>query len=241
MGQKRPGPGAGRLASAHCTLAGRGGLRRGDPRARAPKTLGLYAHDLSLEPQQAKAWVCALAGLHDIGKASPAFQQKWLEGKERLWATGLTWSSDPTPPPDDLSHSIISEAVLPELLEARGWKYRAAQNVAAAVGEHHGFRATRGDLDKATTREKGNANWDEVRRELFEAVLGCWGWGRLPKLNSMGVRLSSAWRALPALPTGLARASTFTPSATIWPGITGRPRCGPRKSLMASAGFSAKP
>ncbi|AWR87925.1 MULTISPECIES: CRISPR-associated helicase/endonuclease Cas3 [Meiothermus] len=151
-----------------------------------PKTLELYAHDLSLEPQQAKAWVCALAGLHDIGKASPAFQQKWLEGKERLWATGLTWSSDPTPPPDDLSHSIISEAVLPELLEARGWKYRAAQNVAAAVGEHHGFRATRGDLDKATTREKGNANWDEVRRELFEAVLEVLGVGEAPKVKLYG-------------------------------------------------------
>lgn len=151
-----------------------------------PKTLELYAHDLSLEPQQAKAWVCALAGLHDIGKASPAFQQKWPEGKERLWATGLTWSSDPTPPPHDLSHSIISEVVLPELLEARGWKYRAAQNVAAAVGEHHGFRATRGDLDKATTREKGNANWDEVRRELFEAVLEVLGVGEAPKVKLYG-------------------------------------------------------
>lgn len=85
-----------------------------------PKTLELYARDLHLEAQPAKAWVCALAGLHDIGKASPAFQQKWLEGKERLWATGLTWSSEPTPPPHDLSHSIISEVVLPELLEARG-------------------------------------------------------------------------------------------------------------------------
>lgn len=150
-----------------------------------PKTLELYAHDLGLEPQQAKAWVCALAGLHDIGKASPAFQQKWPEGKERLWATGLTWLSDPTPP-HDLSHSIISEVVLPEMLEARGWKYRAARNVAAAVGEHHGFRATGGDLDKATTREKGNASWDEVRRELFEAVLEVLGVGEAPKVKLYG-------------------------------------------------------
>lgn len=152
-----------------------------------PKTLELYAHDLSLEPQQAKAWVCALAGLHDIGKASPAFQQKWPEGKERLWATGLTWSSEPTPPPHDLSHSIISEVVLPELLEARGWKYRAAQNVAAAVGEHHGFRATGDDLEKAgTTREKGNADWDGVRRELFEAVLEVLGVVEAPKVKLYG-------------------------------------------------------
>lgn len=150
------------------------------------KTLDLYARDLNLEPQQAKAWVCALAGLHDIGKASPAFQQKWPEGQQRLWATGLTWSSNPTPPPGDLSHSIISEAVLPELLEARGWKRRAAEHVAAAVGEHHGFRATGGDLDKATTREKGNGDWDEVRRELFEAVLEVLGVGEAPKVKCYG-------------------------------------------------------
>ncbi|MFN3392459.1 MAG: CRISPR-associated helicase Cas3' [Meiothermus ruber] len=152
-----------------------------------PTTLELYARDLNLEAQQAKAWVCALAGLHDIGKASPAFQQKWPEGKERLWATGLTWLIDPTPPPHDLSHSVISEAVLPELLEARGWKYRAARNVAAAVGEHHGFRATGDDLEKAgTTREKGNADWDGVRRELFEAVLEVLGVGEAPTVRLYG-------------------------------------------------------
>jgi len=46
-----------------------------------PRTLELYAQDLQLDCQQAKAWTCALAGLHDLGKASPAFQQKWDVGK----------------------------------------------------------------------------------------------------------------------------------------------------------------
>jgi CRISPR-associated endonuclease/helicase Cas3 len=152
-----------------------------------PKTLGLYALDLNLEPRQAKAWICALAGLHDLGKASPAFQQKWLEGKERVWENGLSWQNNPTPPPNDVSHSLISEAVLPELLEARGWKRRAAKNVAAAVGEHHGFRATWDDLAKAgTTREKGNVDWDSVRRELFEAVLEVLGVGEAPEVCIYG-------------------------------------------------------
>lgn len=151
-----------------------------------PKTLELYARDLKLEPQQAKAWICALAGLHDIGKASPAFQQKWPEGKERVWATGLTWSSDPTPPPDDVSHSVISEAVLPELLEARGWKGRAAQNVAAAVGEHHGFRVTQDDLKRVVSKERGKGAWDEVRCELFEAVLEVLEVGEAPQVSIYG-------------------------------------------------------
>ncbi len=152
-----------------------------------PKTLELYAQDLNLELQQAKAWICALAGLHDLGKASPAFQQKWPQGKERVWENGLSWTNDPTPPPDDVSHSLISEAVLPELLEARGWKRRAAMNVAAAVGAHHGFRAMEEDLSKAgTVTEKGNADWDKVRRELFDAVLEVLGVGEAPKVSIYG-------------------------------------------------------
>ncbi|MDW8481393.1 MAG: CRISPR-associated helicase Cas3' [Meiothermus sp.] len=144
------------------------------------KTLELYAGDLNLPPEQAKAWVCALAGLHDIGKASPAFQQKWPAGKERVWQAGLTWTTPPTAPPDDVSHSAISEAVLPDLLEARGWVRRAAENVAAAVGEHHGFRTAQQDLDSVTGKEKGRGAWDEVRRELFEAVLEVLGVGEAP-------------------------------------------------------------
>lgn len=148
-----------------------------------PKTLELYAQDLKLEARQAKAWICALAGLHDIGKASPAFQQKWLEGKERVWATGLTWSSGPTPPPNDVSHSVISEEVLPGLLEGKGWNPRAAQNVAAAVGEHHGFRATREDLDGVVGKEKGHAAWETVRQELFDAVLEVLQVGNAPQVS----------------------------------------------------------
>lgn len=150
------------------------------------KTLQLYARDLNLETAEARAWISALVGLHDIGKASPAFQQKWLEGKERVCASGLTWAVDPTPPPRDVSHSVISEEVLPGLLEERGWNRRAAENIAAAVSEHHGFRATRHDLDAAVAKEKGESAWDKVRKELFEAVLGALDVGEASKVPTYG-------------------------------------------------------
>jgi len=150
------------------------------------KTLELYARDLNLEPQQAKAWICALAGLHDLGKASPAFQQKWPEGKKLVWAAELTWSSDPTPPPNDVSHSVISEEVLPSLLERKGWEPGAAAHVAAAVGQHHGFRATREELDGVTSREKGKGAWDGVRCELFNAVLEVLEVGEAPRVSTYG-------------------------------------------------------
>ncbi len=151
-----------------------------------PKTLELYAHDLGLEPAAAKAWICALVGLHDLGKASPAFQQKWPEGKERIWNKGLTWKTDPTPTPKDISHSVISEEVLPALLEGKGWTPRAAQNVAAAVGQHHGFRATRQDLDAVVTKEKGKGVWDDVRGWLFDEVLRVLEVGKAPQISMYG-------------------------------------------------------
>ncbi|RMH53441.1 MAG: CRISPR-associated helicase Cas3' [Deinococcus-Thermus bacterium] len=154
---------------------------------REPKrTLELYAQDLGLPLEPAKAWVCALAGLHDIGKASPAFQQKWEAGMKRVWEAGLTWATPPTAPPDDLPHSVISEEVLPDLLEAKGWNPRAARNVAAAVGEHHGFRATQENLDSVVGKEKGKGAWDKVRGELFEAVLNVLNVGEAPKVPLYG-------------------------------------------------------
>lgn len=150
------------------------------------RTLELYAQDLNTTLSQAKAWVCALAGLHDIGKASPAFQQKWDEGKERGWSNGLVWKTDPTPPPYDISHSVISEAVLPELLEDIGWNPRAAQNISAAVGEHHGYRAIQENLDSVVGKEKGKGIWNDVRRELFEAVLWVLKPGEAPQVPLYG-------------------------------------------------------
>jgi CRISPR-associated endonuclease/helicase Cas3 len=55
-----------------------------------PQTRALYAADLGLPVDPARRWVCALAGLHDLGKASPAFQQRWAPGAARVRACGLT-------------------------------------------------------------------------------------------------------------------------------------------------------
>lgn len=141
-------------------------------------TLDRYAADLGLPREQARAWVCALVGLHDLGKASPAFQQKWADGQARVWATGLTWpaGSPPTKPPHDVPHNVITQVTLPELLRRRGWGGRSAQRIADAIGAHHGFRAQQADILRARGKlQQGVEAWAAARQELFDIVLAILG------------------------------------------------------------------
>lgn len=137
-------------------------------------TLGLFAHDLNLEISRARAWVCALAGLHDLGKASPAFQQKWDAGRERV-KVYLSWNDTQRKPPPtdkDTPHNHITQTTLPHLLVGCGWTFDAADQISDAIGAHHGFRAKALELGQASeTRECGGADWYRVRLELFESVL----------------------------------------------------------------------
>lgn len=134
-------------------------------------TLNLFAADLQLEITEARAWVCALIGLHDLGKASPAFQQKWPEGCERV-KLHLPWPDNQKAPPDDTPHSAVSQVELCKLLPMNGWSLRAAKLAADAVGAHHGWRVEGRLLGDADTRaENGGAKWGAVREELFQTVL----------------------------------------------------------------------
>lgn len=136
------------------------------------RTRELYARDLGLDVDTALPWVCALAGLHDLGKASPAFQQKWTPGAPRVRERALTWNEND--PPDHVAHGLITQWALEVLLEDLGWTYRSSLHVADAVGCHHGFRATSDDLD-IDRREHGGKHWDAARKELLEAVLAVLG------------------------------------------------------------------
>lgn len=156
-------------------------------------TKELYATDFGLPGDDALLWVCALAGLHDIGKVSPAFQQKWAEGFRRLVrvAPGFDWRSDerqsePTKPPKDISHSLISQATLPDLLEQHGFPHSLVAEVADAVGCHHGFRASASTLDNARfPRERGVGLWDEAREALTQAVCETVGVGAVPTARKL--------------------------------------------------------
>ena len=146
-------------------------------------TRNLYARDLGYSETDegrdaAMRWVCALIALHDLGKASPAFEQQWADWpkKEEAAALGLDWPEGRTGPShkprgEVVSHSLISHAALPALLTVHGWTNGVAEHLADAVGAHHGFRAKATELVKADRpKEQGRGTWERVRQELYDAV-----------------------------------------------------------------------
>jgi CRISPR-associated endonuclease/helicase Cas3 len=70
---------------------------------------------LGLGEEEAGKWLAFWAGLHDLGKASPAFQGKWPIGWERL-EDGLRKKP---PPRNPLPHGILTAIFIPDLLKEK--------------------------------------------------------------------------------------------------------------------------
>jgi CRISPR-associated endonuclease/helicase Cas3 len=160
-------------------------------------TQELFSADFQLPKIEAINWVLALIALHDLGKVSPAFQQLWVQGLDQLVRVEprFDWRGINKAPryPEYVSHSLISQAVLPKLLQAKGFHRRLANGtggsggVADAVGCHHGFRAT--SLEDAMSQpEKGVGIWDEARQAVFDTVLETIGVGQAPPVERLSAQ-----------------------------------------------------
>lgn len=135
-----------------------------------PQTLALFAADYELDTETARRWVCALAGLHDLGKASPTFQALWdmevkrpLGGVERLISRPKQVEEKP--------HGQITQLVLAALLQCMEWPESVASPIADAVGCHHGRRAEQKDVEDIPDSFVGGDDWNQARQKLLELVL----------------------------------------------------------------------
>lgn len=138
------------------------------PALRAQVTTGLGLPDETT----AETWVAYLAGLHDIGKASPAFQAKYPGALDRLTAAGLP----PSHPELDPGHGIVSTLSIAPILVERGVPQVAANTLATAIGGHHGiFPSSRQTQDPKKVQWLGTVNWDAVRQELAATLAGLLG------------------------------------------------------------------
>ena len=133
--------------------------------AREPEaTRKRMAACLNMAWEDARPWLLLVVACHDLGKACPGFQCKWLD------MTGLPPTRSPNA---EVNHAFVSQIALAELLREMGWPDELAELVADAVGCHHGSRAspiTLNDLE-GDRRAIGKDDWTQIRRGLVAALL----------------------------------------------------------------------
>jgi CRISPR-associated endonuclease/helicase Cas3 len=126
------------------------------------------------DPENLK-WVVFLAALHDLGKASPAFQlhSRFSSAdldtiRNRLASAGLRV---PGLRDSQTRHGAITARILPEILVDRyGFSAQAAQLFSRAAGAHHGVFATSKELGRVDSRAIGDRSWSEFRRSMIEQL-----------------------------------------------------------------------
>jgi CRISPR-associated endonuclease/helicase Cas3 len=124
---------------------------------------------LGLDGQEdgARAWVSAIAGLHDLGKACPAFQLR-PEAKSII---GL-YSDLPRLKDDlkarDAPHGIVTARELPEVLVGLGLSVPIARRLSVVTGGHHGTFPRSVDIYRLNGDAVGKGAWSRARRDLAQ-------------------------------------------------------------------------
>ncbi|MEW2635658.1 CRISPR-associated helicase Cas3' [Streptomyces sp. NPDC048389] len=141
-----------------------------------------------------------LAGVHDIGKATPAFACQVEQLAQVMRARGLEMRSRQAMGADRrlAPHGLAGQVLLGEWLEARhGWTVKQTGQFTVAVGGHHGVPPEHGQIqaldshpDLLRTRGPSRASWQRVQEELLDACadefgvrerLTAWRTVRLPQ------------------------------------------------------------
>lgn len=140
------------------------------PSQRGGLSIGLGLGD---DQDAAGLWCAFLAGLHDLGKASPAFQlqvdRTRAKVKQRLRDNGLTVSSSRTS--KYTPHGVITAATLPCILTtAFGVGSRIANRIGTVIGGHHGVFPTSSETQGISSTARGNQGWNRHRRAMVDQL-----------------------------------------------------------------------
>lgn len=117
-----------------------------------------------------------LAGVHDIGKATPAFASKVPALRARMEDHGFRFPRGVEKDRALLPHATAGHLVLADwLVDEYGWRRPATRSLAVVVGGHHGVPPTALDLRTAMDVPDALGReglWPEVRHELLAWMTG---------------------------------------------------------------------
>ena len=131
-------------------------------------------------------WCGFLAGLHDLGKASPAFQLQVPGTRADLerCLRGIDLPIDRMPGARRTPHGTITAATLPNILvELFQMDRRLARTLGAVVGGHHGTFPTSWEILNLPLADRGRGEWDGHRREMVVELakfIGCLAGYKVP-------------------------------------------------------------
>lgn len=143
----------------------------------APATRHWLAKPFDGDETLAASLFALLAGCHDLGKASPAFQVQadWLVGQLKNVGFPL---EQRLPQRSKAPHALVSAATIGPLLKAYGWEKDSIEGVAAVLGGHHGWFPSLGYESEPVKRPKlyGYSTsyddpWSKARERLFALVI----------------------------------------------------------------------
>ena len=124
-----------------------------------------------------------IAGVHDIGKCTPAFSCQVGKLDDRMKEAGLT--HEPVDPLErrKVPHALAGHLILrPWLTGEHGWGHGSANALASVVGAHHGIPPTRAALTNELSGHEhllGDEAWAAAQRELLDLVTARTGAGPL--------------------------------------------------------------
>lgn len=130
-----------------------------------------FAKWFRLGEEQTGRLLAFFAGLHDLGKASPAFQAKLPLLQQRLQESGFTFPSFPSSrlPPHGHISALTLRCLLPTVLNLSP---QDAKLIATAVGGHHGSWPAPYHLKPPVlnSAHRGDGAWIEARRMLVHLL-----------------------------------------------------------------------
>lgn len=116
-----------------------------------------------------------IAGVHDIGKCTPAFSVQVPGLDDRMKEAGLI--HEPVDPLErrKVPHALAGHLILENwLMDGHGWDLEPAEALASVVGAHHGIPPTTAALGQDYYGHEHllgeDETWNATRRELLELV-----------------------------------------------------------------------
>lgn len=129
----------------------------------------IFSKVSGLDKEQTSKWIGALAGSHDIGKATPGFQGIVEPHKIILNKSGFSL------PHTEKDHALLTAVILRRLLSEHmpyeGGLFSMTEVISKTLGAHHGKFIHPARMSRVLDDDVGDLNWQLVQKELFESLL----------------------------------------------------------------------